>query len=184
MPVLRIRIQLAVLNSLRCRREFTSRPKTTCPPQPRRHHAAFYRSAYHLPELILIAGPNRAGKTSFAREYLTKERAGFAFINVDEIARTLASAALSQAQLDAQAARAMLTQIEAHIAAKADFVIETTLASLTYAAKVPAWRNARFRVVLFYLRLPSVDASINRVRRRFAKSLNYLETRYKPIVDE
>jgi predicted ABC-type ATPase len=153
-----------------------------------------------MPEIILIAGPNGAGKTSFAREYLTKERAGFAFINADEIARTLASPALSQSQRDAQAARAMLKQIDAHIDAKADFVIETTLASLTYAAKIPAWRRAGYRVVLFYLRLPHVEASINRVkrrvdagghdipegviRRRFAKSLNYLDGRYKPIVDE
>jgi predicted ABC-type ATPase len=153
-----------------------------------------------MPEIIIIAGPNGAGKTSFAREYLPEERAGFAFVNADEIARTIAEPTLSQAQVDMRAARAMLEQIDAFIGAGADFVIETTLASLSYATKIPNWRQAGYRVILFYLRLPDVEASIERVkrrvaagghnipewviRRRFAKSLNYLDSRYKPIVDE
>jgi predicted ABC-type ATPase len=153
-----------------------------------------------MPEIIIIAGPNGAGKTSFAREYLPEERAGFAFINADEIARAIADPTSSQAQIDVRAARAMLDQIDVLIDAKADFVVETTLASLGYATKIPTWRLAGYRVILFYLRLPNVQASIERVRRRvaagghdipegvirrrFAKSLNYLDSRYKPIVDE
>ena len=57
-----------------------------------------------------------------------------------------------------------------------------------------------YTVALIYLRLPSVEMSIERVRRRvaqadtacrrasfarrFAKSADYLEKHYKPIVDE
>lgn len=153
-----------------------------------------------MPEIIIIAGPNGAGKTSFAREYLPAERAEFAFVNADEIARSITDPALSQSQIDIRAARAMLDQIDGFVIAGADFVIETTLASLSYAAKIPNWRRAGYRVILFYLSLPDVEASITRVRRRveagghnipedvirrrFAKSLNYLDSRYKPIVDE
>lgn len=153
-----------------------------------------------MPEIIIIAGPNGAGKTSFAKEYLTAERLGFAFVNADEIARSIANTGLSQSQVDLAAARAMLDHIEALVRANAQFVVETTLASLTYATKISGWRRSGYRVVLFYLRLPNVGASIARVarrvaagghdipeaviRRRFAKSLNYLESRYKPVVDE
>jgi predicted ABC-type ATPase len=153
-----------------------------------------------VPEIIILAGPNGAGKTSFAKEYLTQERLGFAFVNADEIARGITTPGMSRTQRDTAAARAMLTQIDALTSVGADFVIETTLASLTHAAKIPAWRASGYRVVLFYLRLPSIEASIDRVarrvaagghdipedtiRRRFAKSQNYLESRYKPIVDE
>lgn len=153
-----------------------------------------------MPEIIIIAGPNGAGKTSFAKEYLTAERLGFTFVNADEIARGVSTASLTRTQVDLAAARAMLMQVDALIAKQLNLVIETTLASLTYAAKIPTWRNSGYRIVLFYLRLPSVEASIARVarrvaagghdipgdviRRRFAKSLNYLEVRYKPIVDE
>ena len=153
-----------------------------------------------MPEIILIAGPNGAGKTSFAREYLPEERAGFVFVNADEIAVSIDRTGLNQTEIDMRAARQMLTQIEALAAAQADFVVETTLASLTYAAKIPRWRRDGYRVILFYLRLPNVEASLERVRRRvaagghdipevtirrrFAKSRSYLDAHYKPTVDE
>jgi len=94
-----------------------------------------------------------------------------------------------------RAARQMLAQIEALAAVQANFVAETTLASLTYAAKIPRWPRNGYRIILFYLRLPSVEASLARVhrrvaagghdipeatiRRRFAKSLSYLDSHYK-----
>ena len=79
-------------------------------------------------------------------------------------------------------------------------MFETTLASLSYARKIPEWQQQGYHISLIYLRLPSVGASIARVqkrvaagghdipeetiRRRFDRSLEYLETRYKPVVDE
>lgn len=151
-----------------------------------------------MPEIILIAGPNGAGKTSFAREYLPKERAGFVFVNADEIAQGADQSGLTRAEIDMRAARQMLQQIDALTGGGEDFVVETTLANLTYAAKIPRWRREGYRVVLIYLRLPNVEASLDRVRRRvaagghdipeitirrrFAKSLSYLDSHYKPYV--
>jgi predicted ABC-type ATPase len=79
-------------------------------------------------------------------------------------------------------------------------MLETTLATLIYARKIPLWRQLGYVVSLVYLRLPSVESSIGRVqkrvstgghgipeeiiRRRFDKSRRYLEKIYKPIVDE
>lgn len=150
-------------------------------------------------EIIIIAGPNGAGKTTFANAFLGSTE-GLAYINADEIARELTDAALTPGQRDVRAGRLMLRRIEAHVQARAEFVFETTLASLTYAARIPAWRALGYFVTLAYLRLPSVEASIARVRRRvaagghdipeaiirrrFARSLECLETRYKSIIDE
>jgi predicted ABC-type ATPase len=69
-----------------------------------------------------------------------------------------------------------------------------------YARKITDWKRAGYAVSLVYLRLPSVESSLARVRhrvqagghgipeaiirRRFVKSLRYLETIYKPVVDE
>ncbi len=94
----------------------------------------------------------------------------------------------------------MLTRIEALADAQIEFMFETTLASLSYARKIPPWQESGYSVALIYLRLPNVEVSIERVRRRvgegghdvpesmirqrFAKSLEYLEQLYKPIVDE
>lgn len=80
-----------------------------------------------MPSLLIIAGPNGAGKTTFAREYLAGDEQRFEFVNADEIARGL------RGPSDLSAARIMLTRIDELVGANADFVIETTLANLTYA---------------------------------------------------
>ena len=51
---------------------------------------------------------------------------------------------------------------------KVDIAIETTLASLGYAQKIRAWRERGYVVSLVYLRLDSVQQSIERVRKRVA----------------
>jgi predicted ABC-type ATPase len=153
-----------------------------------------------VPEIIIIAGPNGAGKTTFASEYLPAAQKRFEFVNADEIARAAAHQGLPQRQADTRAARIMLERIDDFVDVNADFMFETTLATLTYARKIPVWQRSGYAVSLIYLRLPSVEASIVRVRRRveagghgipeetirrrFAKSITYLENTYKSIVDE
>jgi predicted ABC-type ATPase len=94
----------------------------------------------------------------------------------------------------------MLTRTEALVAARSPFMLETTLASLTYLRKFKRWREAGYGIALVYLRLPNVETSLERVRRRvargghgipdqvvrqrFAKSIDYLERHYKSAVDE
>ena len=152
-----------------------------------------------MPTLIIIAGPNGAGKTTFAREYLSIDDRRFSFVNADEIARGLESRNRPTSS-DFDAARIMLRLVSDLAEAGADFAIETTLANLTYAQKIPAWRELGYLVSLAYLRLDSVEESIRRVRkrvaagghgipedairRRFGRSWTYFETIYRPIVDE
>ena len=151
-----------------------------------------------MPTLIIIAGPNGAGKTTFAREYLAADERRFEFVNADEIARSLRRQHLTAS--DVIAARLMLRRIKELVESGTDFAIETTLASLTYAQKIPAWRKLGYLVSLVYLHLELVDESIARVRkrvaagghgipegalrRRFGKSWTYFDVIYRPIVDE
>ena len=152
-----------------------------------------------MPSLIIIAGPNGAGKTTFADEYLSAEEQRFEFVNADEIGRASEDpSALPRS--DILAARMMLRRIDELIRSHADFVVETTLATLTYACKIPDWQARGYIVSLIYLRLRSMEDSIARVRkrvaagghgipeetirRRFGRSFSYFETVYKSIVDE
>jgi predicted ABC-type ATPase len=152
-----------------------------------------------VPDLIIIAGPNGAGKTTFAKEYLSAGEVRFEFVNADEISRTLALEPGAQGRADIRAGRMMLDRIDELVGAGADFAIETTLATLTYARKIPGWRERGYSVSLVYLRLNSIADSLVRVRRRveagghdippetikrrFGKSIDYFETIYKPIVN-
>ena len=148
----------------------------------------------------MVAGPNGAGKTSFAREYLPAERENLVYINADQIAKRLAASGLSGSELDVAAGREMLAEVDHHAASGVEFMLETTLATRTYAVRIPRWHGLGYSISLIYLRLPSVESSIERVRRRvragghsvaddvirrrFERSLDYLERIYKPIVDD
>jgi predicted ABC-type ATPase len=61
--------------------------------------------------LIIIAGANGAGKTTFANEYLSVEERRFEFVNADEIARSLGHE-MKQAFADMRAGRIMLARID------------------------------------------------------------------------
>ncbi len=150
------------------------------------------------PRALVIAGPNGAGKTTFAREFLLQEAGCPVFVNADLIAAGLAPFAPETAAI--QAGRLMLKAIAAHVARKENFALETTLSGLGYARQIPAWRDAGYRVKLFFLGLPSADAAVARIaervrqgghniredvaRRRFAAGRRLFETVYKPLVDE
>jgi predicted ABC-type ATPase len=123
----------------------------------------------------------------------------FEFVNADEIARALALESDVQSRSDIRAGRAMLDRIDDLVGAGMDLAIETTLATLIYARKIPVWRESGYNVSLVYLRLNSIAESLDRVRRRveagghnipseivsrrFQKSIDYFETIYKPIVN-
>ena len=152
-----------------------------------------------MQEIIILAGPNGAGKTTFANEYLSAAEEGLVFVNADEIAREPAVLALPQSRRNFYAGRLMLGQIDRLVSTHVEFMFETTLATLTYARKIPLWKSFGYSVALLYLRLPDVEHSIMRVRRRveagghgipeavirrYEKSAYYLENVYKSIVDE
>jgi|JI10StandDraft_1071094.scaffolds.fasta_scaffold01501_26 predicted ABC-type ATPase len=152
-----------------------------------------------MPRIIVVAGPNGAGKTSFANRYLPEAERPLAYVNADEIARETGFADLPPSARDIAAGREMLRRLDALADMKSDFMFETTLASRTYAARWRKWSAAGYRIELIYLRLPDVAASLARVarrvaagghsipettiRRRFERSLEYLQTLYKPLSD-
>jgi predicted ABC-type ATPase len=148
-----------------------------------------------MPTLVLLAGPNGAGKTTFINGFLRERAEAFQFVNPDEVARGLPSGG----GRDLAAGRLVLERLDQLFAARADVVLETTLATRAHAVRIREWKAAGYRFDLIYLRLPSVEATIARVahrvergghdipqaslRRRFALSLEYLETTYKPLAD-
>ena len=121
-----------------------------------------------LPEkrIIIIAGPNGAGKTTFATEYLPNEANTPTFINADLIATGLNPFQPERAAF--QAGRMMLEMIDACVQRGENFAFETTLSGRGYARMIPCWQEQGYWVKLFFLRLPSPDVAIARVRQRVA----------------
>jgi len=150
-----------------------------------------------MPTLVLLAGPNGAGKTTFINGFLRERAEPFQFVNPDEVARGLIGGGPKR---DLAAGRLVLERLGELAADRADFVLETTLATRSHAVRIRDWKTMGYRFELVYLRLPSAEHSIARVasrvaegghgipedtlRRRFVVSGEYLESTYKPLADD
>ena len=154
-----------------------------------------------MPEAIIVAGPNGAGKSTFIANYLPSAfRQNYIRLDADEIEGNLDAATTGKEQRSYLAGRILLDRLDGVVEARGNFILETTLSLRGYALKIPNWRICGYRVTLIYLRLTSVEESLERVhrrvasgghdiaeaviRRRFQKSLDNLETLYKPIVNQ
>ncbi|MBP2159620.1 MULTISPECIES: hypothetical protein [Asticcacaulis] len=114
---------------------------------------------------MIIAGPNGAGKATFALKHLPGVGVR-RFLNADMIASGLSPFA-PELQA-ATAARLFLGEMEACIAAGEDFAFETTLSGKAYLNLINRLHEQDWTVELFYLALPDVAASKARVAERVA----------------
>jgi predicted ABC-type ATPase len=120
----------------------------------------------HDPTLYLIGGCNGAGKTTFARRLLPMEGVEL-FLNADEIARGLSP--LKPELAAVRAGRLLLENVEALIAKKKSFGLESTLSGKTYARLLSDAKAAGFFISLHFLVVPSAEVSIERVAHRVQK---------------
>lgn len=147
--------------------------------------------------IIIIAGPNGAGKTTFAMEFLANEADCHLFVNADLVGRGLSPLAPDRAALSA--GRMMLGRIREHVKQGETFAFETTLSGRSYARWIPEWRKLGYEVTLFFLRLPTPEFAMDRIRqrvregghgvpeaivhRRFHAGWRNFETLYRGLVD-
>jgi predicted ABC-type ATPase len=149
------------------------------------------------PKCYVIGGPNGAGKTTFAMRYLPRIVSCRNFVNADMIAQGLSP--FDTHSVEAEAGRIFLRRIGELIEDHADFAFESTLSGRAYARLFRRLRDAGFSVVLFYLWIPGVEFSAERVAsrvengghdippdaiaRRYLKSLRNLFGLYMPLAD-
>ena len=149
------------------------------------------------PNLYIIAGPNGAGKTTASYTLLPEMLGCVNFVNADEIARGLSP--FSPDTVDVQAARIMLYRIDELLSQKADFGIETTLATRSYVQLVKRAQALGYKVHLLFFCLETPEQAIQRVvqrvnngghgipedviRRRFKRGIDNLVHLYLPICD-
>lgn len=138
------------------------------------------------PLLILIGGANGAGKTTFARAYLTREMKGLRFLNADEIARGLSPFDVEAVAF--KAGRLLLSEVREEIAAGRSFALESTLSGRTHARLLKEAKNAGYEIRLHFLWIPSVKISQERVSNRVKHGghdvpSDHLQRRYPRISD-
>ncbi len=149
------------------------------------------------PRSLVIAGPNGAGKTTFAKEYLPNDARVLNFVNGDLIAGGLSPLRPDLAVV--AAAQLMLHEIDRLVEQRADFAWESTLSGLAHVKRIQAMRQIGYHVEIIYLRLASPRLALRRIAarvqqgghdvaktdvlRRFSRSWQNFETRYRPMAD-
>jgi len=145
----------------------------------------------------IIAGPNGAGKTTFAREFLPVEAECLNFVNADLIALGLSP--FQPEKMAIEAGRLMIRNINDCINNSESFAFETTFSGKGYINKIKDWKAKQYEIIIYYLRVPTVEFAIERVklrvsqgghnipeqdiRRRFERSWINFQQIYKPLAD-
>ena len=117
-----------------------------------------------MPRVVVLAGINRAGKTTASRHLLTDVLKIPTFVNADAIARGLNG--LNPEAVAFPAGRIMLDQMNDLVRRREDFAFETTLSARTYANWLRGLRVTGYEVLLYYYWLDSPELAISRVAQR------------------
>ncbi len=120
-----------------------------------------------MPILYIIAGPNGAGKTTTAESMLPGVLNCIEFVNADLIARGISP--YNPESVAIQAGRIMLNRINELMNSKVDFVIETTLSTLSYANFILECKKIGYEIVLIFVWLNHPDIAKERVKKRVEK---------------
>ena len=134
-----------------------------------------------MPTLYVIAGCNGAGKTTLSKNLLPEYLGVKEFVNADEIARGLSP--FNAEGVAFAAGRIMLQRIQELVNEGADFAIETTLATKSYASLFKTLKAKGYRIFLLFVYLPDMQEAIKRVKQRVKNGghnipENVIERRY------
>ena len=149
------------------------------------------------PQVVIIAGPHGAGKSTFAPILLRDTFGLLEFVNADTISAGLSAFNSDAVALDA--GRVMLRRLRELANNKQSFAFESTLATRSYASWLRCLKATGYEFHLLFLWLSTPELAIQRVadrvrrgghsvaesviRRRYGRSLHNLFELYSPLAD-
>jgi len=113
-------------------------------------------------ELLVVAGPNGVGKSTFVGRFLTERP--MPYLCADAIATELPH--LDPTSQQFAAGREFLRRIEEQLAREVDFVVEATLSGRTMRRFLSRARAAGFEITIAFIFLDSADMCVVRVKQR------------------
>ena len=112
-----------------------------------------------MPKVLIFAGANGSGKTTFAKSILEP---GFIFINADDIKKEKNLSYL-------EAGKESLRLIDNSIAENKDFSFETTMSGIGLSKRFEKLKKEKYRITIFYLFAYPVELLIERIKERVKK---------------
>jgi predicted ABC-type ATPase len=120
-----------------------------------------------MPKLYIVSGCNGSGKTTASYTLLPEMLECSQFVNSDEFAKSLSPFSPESASI--KASRFMLMKIKYLFRLRADFSIETTLATRSLLKMIKNAQSVGYFVTILYFWLDTPDMAVERVRARVAK---------------
>lgn len=149
-----------------------------------------------MPEIIIIAGANGVGKTTFSKWLISAT--GYAFLNADEIEKELCLPDTNAAKI--QAGRIFFERLAEYTIEENSFILESTLAGGYLKKNIEKLKNQGYKVQIVYVFVEDVNICIQRienrvklgghfvptedVKRRFYRSRENFWNTYKNMADE
>ncbi len=116
-------------------------------------------------EIILIAGANGSGKTTFAAEFVKDTK--YQYIGADEIASKLAPDAPESVRV--QAGKSFFNDLEKALSKNINLVIESTLSGLGLKRNIDRFKRSGYSVTIVFIFLDSTDTCLARIQERVLK---------------
>ncbi len=125
--------------------------------------------------VMVIAGPNGSGKTTFVSEYLRDSETSV-YISADAIAERLVSRPEEMGSVKIQAGRLFIREIQGLIQSGTDFIVEVTLAGKGFVRTISQLKRAGYTVTIVFIFLKSPETSVARVRNRVEAGGHHVPT--------
>ena len=125
--------------------------------------------------VMVIAGPNGSGKTTFVSEYLRDSEVSV-YIGADAIAERLVSSPEEMDSVKIQAGRLFIQEIQRLIQSGTDFIVEVTLAGKGFVRTISQLKRAGYTVTIVFIFLKSPETSVARVRNRVEAGGHHVPT--------
>jgi len=148
------------------------------------------------PVLYIIAGANGSGKSTFALQFTVQH--DLAFINADEIAKSINPTNLEKAKV--QAGRVFFKELNRHLELGNSFAIESTLSGHYLIKIIEQAKSLNYQIHIIYLYLNDPAINIDRVKtrvlagghdvpesdiiRRFYRSKAFFWNTYRKLCDQ
>ena len=116
-------------------------------------------------EVIIIAGANGSGKTTFAKELLRSF--AYSYLNADEIAKKLNVDDLTKVRISA--GREFLNQLSKLITKRKNIIIESTLSGQYLVKLIDKLKDKGYIVTIFFILVDTPQECIHRIKQRVLK---------------